>query len=90
MEADRGEKKRLATLVAPTFFGERSMFEESPASALVKSEGICQVYSLERPQFDQVAGQFPAIFETVKKNMAEVRQKRLGPTPPAPPAADPL
>src|ERR1022692_3888661 len=36
-----GEKKRLATLLAPNFFGERSMFEEAPASALVKSESAC-------------------------------------------------
>src|SRR5689334_17955398 len=27
----RGEKQKLATLEAPNFFGERSVFEESPA-----------------------------------------------------------
>ena len=77
-----GEKKRLATLQAPNFFGERSMFEESPASALVKSDGLCQIYALERSQFNQVAAQFPAILEPIKKNMAEVRQKRISPVLP--------
>lgn len=77
-----GQKKQLAILKAPDFFGERSMFEESPASALVKSENVCQVYALDRPQFDQVAAQFPGILEPIGKNMAEVRLKRMGPTPP--------
>jgi len=84
-----GEKKQLATLKAPDFFGERSMLEEAPASALVKSEGACQVYVLERSQFDLVAAQFPGILEPIRKNMADVRLKRIGPTPPPPPAADP-
>ena len=77
-----GEKKQLATLKAPNFFGERSMFEESPASALVKSEGLCQVYALDRPQFDAVAAQAPAILDAIRKNMAEVRLKRMGPERP--------
>jgi len=78
----RGEKKQLATLKSPDFFGERSMFEESPASALVKSEDRCLVYALERSQFDQLAAQYPGLIEPLRKNMAEVRLKRVGPTPP--------
>jgi CRP-like cAMP-binding protein len=74
-----GEKKQLAKLTAPDFFGERSMFEESPASALVKSDEKCLIYALERPQFDLVAAQFPGILEPIKKNMAELRLKRIGP-----------
>src|SRR5260221_5640781 len=66
-----GEKKQLATLKAPDFFGERSMFEESPASALVKSSERCLIYTLERPQFDQLAAQFPSIQEPIRKNVAE-------------------
>jgi len=76
-----GEKKQLATLKAPNFFGERSMFEESPASALVKAEERCLIYCLERSQFDPIAVQFPGILDPIKKNMVEVRQKRMGPTP---------
>jgi CRP-like cAMP-binding protein len=82
----KGEKTKLATLQAPNFFGERSMFEESPASALVKSEERSLIYALERPQFEQVAARFPALLEPIKKNMTEVRQKRVGPTPMPPPA----
>ena len=79
-----GEKKQLAVLKAPNFFGERSMFEESPASALVKSDERCTIYALERAQFAQVAAQFPGILEPIKKNMEEVRLKRMGPAVPKP------
>jgi len=78
-----GIKKQLATLLSPNFFGERSMFEESPASALVKSEDKCLLYVLDRAHFDQVAKQFPVIVDPVKKNMADVRLKRMGPPGPS-------
>ena len=74
-----GERKQLAILEAPNFFGERSMFEESPASALVKSNDRCLVYALEKGQFDEVAKQFPAIIEPIKDNMAIVRRARISP-----------
>jgi CRP-like cAMP-binding protein len=81
----KGEKVQLATLKAPDFFGERSMFEEAPATAMVKSESACVVYALEREQFEKIAVKFPTILEPIKKNMAAVREKRMGPTPPTPP-----
>ncbi len=77
-----GEKLQLATLQAPDFVGERSMFEESPASALVKSETKCLIYALERAQFSEIATRFPGILETIQKNMIAVREKRIGPTVP--------
>ncbi len=75
-----GEKKQLATLKGPDVFGERTMFEESPASALVKSIDKCTVYALEKAHFDTIAAQFPVILEVVKKNMEELRQKRITPS----------
>lgn len=78
-----GEKKQLAVLKGPDAFGERSMFEESPASALVKTNERCLLFALERAGFDEVALLFPTIGECIKKNMDELRQKRI--TPSAPP-----
>lgn len=78
-----GERKQLAVLNGPDVFGERSMFEESPASALVKTNDRCQILALERAAFDEVAAQFPDIREAIKKNMEELRLKRI--TPSAPP-----
>jgi CRP-like cAMP-binding protein len=74
-----GEKQQLAILEAPNFFGERSMFEESPASAMVKSNEACVIYALGRTQFDEVAAQYPAIVEPIKENMALIRQNRITP-----------
>ncbi len=78
-----GEKKQLASFEAPNFFGERSMFEESPASAFVKTDGTCLLYVLERTQFDAVVAKFPDIVETIRKNMEIVRAQRMGPATPA-------
>ncbi len=82
-----GEKKQLAVLKGPDVFGERSMFEESPASALVKSNERCLVYALEKASFDAVAAQFPMILDLIKKNMDELRQRRV--TPSAAPKENP-
>lgn len=81
-----GEKKQLAVLKAPDLFGERSMFEESPASALVKTNERCVLYALDRAAFDEIAQQYPAIVEVIKTNMVELRAKRI--TPSSAPQAD--
>jgi CRP-like cAMP-binding protein len=78
-----GEKMQLATLAAPNFVGERTMFEESPASALVKTEEACTIFALERPAFDQLASRFPGIAELIRKNMETVRAQRLSPVKPS-------
>ncbi len=83
-----GEKKQLAVLKGPDLFGERSMFEESPASALVKTAERCLIYALERASFDDVAKQFRAIVDVIKKNMEDLRQKRITPSS-APPTDTP-
>ena len=75
-----GDKKQLAILEAPNFFGERSMFEESPASAMVKSNEPCVVYALGRAQFDEVAAQYPAIVEPIRENMVLIRKNRITPS----------
>jgi CRP-like cAMP-binding protein len=74
-----GEKKQLAVLQAPNFFGERSMFEESPASALVKSEEKCLIYALERALFDEIVAQLPTVVDPIRKNMETVRAQRMTP-----------
>jgi CRP/FNR family transcriptional regulator, cyclic AMP receptor protein len=75
-----GEKQQLAVLKAPNFFGERSMFEESPASALVKSNERCLIYALERALFDEISAQFPTIVDPIRKNMESIRTQRLTPS----------
>lgn len=76
------EKKQLAVLEAPNFFGERSVFEDAPASALVKTDEACTFFTLERPPFEEVAQKFPALSEAVRNNMNVVRAQRLSPPVP--------
>jgi hypothetical protein len=58
------------------------MFEESQATAVVKSEDACTVFALDRPQWDQVVERFPALKEKIHQNMVAVRAKRAGPAAP--------
>jgi CRP/FNR family cyclic AMP-dependent transcriptional regulator len=71
-----GEKVRVATLSAPDFFGETSMFTESPATALVKAEDECQVFTLARSRFDEVLTKFPALEPLVRQQMEAIQTKR--------------
>jgi CRP-like cAMP-binding protein len=81
-----GEKMKLASLAAPNFFGERTMFEESPASALVKADETCTLFYMERIEFDKVTQRFPNLAGLIRINMEAVRAQRLG--PPKPPSED--
>lgn len=76
------EKKRLAGLEGPDFFGERSMFEESPVSAQIKTEEACHFWVLERPAFDQIATAFPGILGTIQTNLTAIRKQRIVPIAP--------
>lgn len=81
----QNEKRRLAVLEAPNFFGERSVFEESPASALVKTGTDCSVFTLERNHFEEVAGQYGDLTALILKNMETVRAQRGAPPAQPPP-----
>ena len=72
----QGEKKLVATLRAPEFFGEASMFSESPANALVKAEEDGQVFTLARGSFDELAAADTTLGLLVEKNMQEIETQR--------------
>jgi len=71
-----GEKKLVATLQAPDFFGEGSMFSEAPANALVKAQDDCQLLMLARPAFDQLAQNDATFGLLIEKNMEEIQEQR--------------
>jgi CRP-like cAMP-binding protein len=72
----QGEKKLVATLQAPDFFGEASMFSESPANALVKAQEDCQLVALARTAFDELAANDATFGLLIEKNMEEVHTQR--------------
>lgn len=72
----QGEKNLVATLQAPDFFGESSMFSEAPANALVKAQEDCQILALSRPAFDELAQKDMAFGLLIEKNMEEIQAQR--------------
>jgi CRP-like cAMP-binding protein len=73
---EKGEKKLVATLKAPDFFGETSMFTESPATALVKAEEDTRAFTLKRTAFDAVIAKFPGLGTLVHRHIDEIQAAR--------------
>lgn len=71
-----GEKKQMAVLKAPDFFGEMSIFTESPATALVKVEEDCKVFALSKAAFDAAAQKNPTLTALIQKNIQDIKAKR--------------
>lgn len=71
-----GEKKLIATLKAPDFFGETSMFTESAATAQVKAEEDTKLLALKRSLFDILVKKFPDLSTLVQKHIAEIQAAR--------------
>jgi signal-transduction protein with cAMP-binding, CBS, and nucleotidyltransferase domain len=71
-----GEKKLVATLKSPDFFGETSMFTESPATAQVKAEEDTRLYALKHASFEAVRAKFPALGPLVQKHIEEIKMAR--------------
>lgn len=70
------EKKRIALLHAPNFFGEISMLSDSPASALVKTEEETQLFTLSRERFDALVSTDPLLGEVVRRNIETIKEQR--------------
>jgi signal-transduction protein with cAMP-binding, CBS, and nucleotidyltransferase domain len=73
---EKGEKKLVATLNAPNFFGETSMFTESAATALVKAEEDTRLFMLKKSSFDAVLSKYPELGPLVQKHIEEIKAAR--------------
>ena len=71
-----GEKKLIATLKAPDFFGETSMFTESAATAQVKAEEDSRLFALRRSVFDIVLGKYPELGTLVQQQIDLIKAAR--------------
>ena len=72
----QGDKKLVATLRAPDFFGEGSMFSEAAANALVKAQENCLLFTLARTAFDELAQKDVPFGLLVEVNMGEIETQR--------------
>src|SRR3989338_5504160 len=70
---EQGEKKLVAALKAPDFFGETSMFTESAATALVKAEEDSRLFTLKRAAFDAVLAKYPDLGPLVQKQIDVIK-----------------
>jgi CRP-like cAMP-binding protein len=71
-----GEKILVATLKSPDFFGETSMFTESPATAQVKAEEDTRLFALKRASFDNILTRYPTLGPLVQKHIEEIKMAR--------------
>jgi CRP/FNR family cyclic AMP-dependent transcriptional regulator len=69
-------KERVAMLRAPDCFGEVSMFSDSPATALVKTEEDSQFFMVSRERFDALVAKDPSLSELIRRNMETLKAQR--------------
>ena len=70
------QKDRVALLKAPDFFGEVSMFSDSPASALVKTEEDSQFFMLSREKFDALVQNDASFGDQIHRNIETLKSQR--------------
>lgn len=70
------EKITYATLRAGQFFGEISLLLSMPRTATIKAAGFCDLYRLEKDQFDVVVEQYPD-FKLSIQILAEKRREEV-------------
>jgi hypothetical protein len=68
------EGKLLVTLKDGDFFGEVALFMNEPRNASVKAITYCDLYTLEKKEFDTVMAKYPEIAHEIE----EKAQKRRG------------
>jgi CRP-like cAMP-binding protein len=72
----QGEKVLVATLKAPDFFGEASMFSDSPANALVKAQEPSVLFALPRAAFDQLVASDGVLGLLLERNLNTIEEQR--------------
>jgi len=70
------EKITYATLKAGQFFGEISLLLSMPRTATIKAAGFCDLYRLEKDQFDVVVEQYPEFKRSIRV-LAEKRREEV-------------
>ncbi len=69
-----GEK--IATLNAGSFFGEMALFDDSLRSASVKAASFCDLYTLEKENFEKVLKHHPDFAKKVREMAAKRKRER--------------
>jgi small-conductance mechanosensitive channel/CRP-like cAMP-binding protein len=70
---NRGERRQLGTLEAPSYFGEMGLLTGDPRTATVVADGDVVCYRLSRDAFDSVLKARPEVIEALSHTVAERR-----------------
>ncbi|MBN2875337.1 MAG: cyclic nucleotide-binding domain-containing protein, partial [Spirochaetales bacterium] len=71
------EAVTYATLTAGQFFGEISLLLSMPRTATIKATGFCDLYRLDKENFDLVVDRYPDFKESIRV-LAEKRREEVG------------
>lgn len=69
------ESIAYATLSSGQFFGEISLLLSVPRTATIKADGFCDLYRLEKDQFDLAISRYPAFKESIRVLAARRREE---------------
>lgn len=61
------EMKTLAVIGEGSFFGETSLLLEQPRNATVKAHSFCNVYSLDKKNFEHLLSKYPQFKQEIEK-----------------------
>jgi voltage-gated potassium channel len=70
------ESMTYATLGSGQFFGEISLLLSMPRTATIKADSFCDLYRLDKLQFDRVVEQYPDFKQSIQ-TMAEKRREEI-------------
>jgi voltage-gated potassium channel len=71
----RDESKQITVLKEGDFMGEIALFKETTRTATVKSLGYCDIYELNKSEFNNVLMKYPEIASKIEAK-AKTREKR--------------
>jgi len=70
-EAENGERKRLAELHPPTYFGEMGLLAGQPRRATIVAHTDALCYRVERASFDTLLRQRPEVIDDLSRVVAQ-------------------
>ena len=70
-EAEHGERRRLAELNAPAYFGEMGLLTGQPRRATIVAHTDALCFRVERPSFDAILRKRPEVVEDLSRALAQ-------------------
>ena len=69
------ESEVLTTLQPGDFFGEIALFKNQRRSATIITQSFCNIYALDKPDFDKVIAKYPEIGKRIRQTVEDRERK---------------